>query len=254
MNLAFNKNLVGDFKSNSQVARILTEDWVLRNSYCPSCGNKKLNQYSNNNPAADFYCIICKSDFELKGGKNSLEDKVVDGSYNSMIRKIQTLTNPNLFFLNYLTNYLVNSFFVIPKYFFTPEIIERRKPLSPLARRSGWIGCNILVKNLPLAGRIFFVKNGVIIDRTHVLDQWKKTNFLNQENLNNRGWFLELISIIEKIPNETFTLSDVYAFEDFFKIKFPKNRFVKEKIRQQLQALRDKGFITFIGKGIYQKN
>jgi type II restriction enzyme len=32
----------------------------------------------------------------------------------------------------------VNNFFVIPKYFFIPEIIEKRKPLSETAKRAGW--------------------------------------------------------------------------------------------------------------------
>ena len=254
MDLNFNNNLAVTLKSNSQIARILTEDWVLRNSYCPSCGNEKLDQYSNNNPAADFYCVNCRSDFELKSSKNTLDNKVVDGAYDSMIKKIRSSTNPNLFFLNYYVNYSVKTFFVIPKHFFIPEIIEKRKPLNPLARRAGWIGCNILVKNLPVSGRIFLVENETITDRSQVLEQWEKTSFLKYEGLNSRGWLLELISVVERIPNKTFNLSDVYSFENFFKTKFPKNQFVREKIRQQLQVLRDKGFIEFIGKGIYQKN
>lgn len=68
------------------------------------------------------------------------------------------------------------------------------------------------------------------------------------------GWLVELISIIDRIPNKTFTLADVYAFESIMKEKFPKNNFVKEKIRQQLQVLRDKNFIQFMGSGIYKKN
>ncbi len=254
MDLNFNKDLAVGYKSNSQIARILTEDWVLRNSYCPSCGNEKLDQYNNNNPASDFYCLTCKSDFELKSSKNSIENKVVDGAYDSMIKKIQSFTNPNLFFLNYSASYSVKTFFIIPKHFFVPEIIEKRKPLNPLARRAGWIGCNILVKDLPLSAKIFLVKNEIVLNRLQVLNQWKKTAFLNHEGLNSRGWLIELISVVEKIPDKTFTLSDVYSYENFFKTKFPKNRFIKEKIRQQLQILRDKGFLTFTGKGTYTKD
>lgn len=45
----------------------------------------------------------------------------------------------------------------------------------------------------------------------------------------------------------------MYAFEDKLKIKYPNNNFIKDKIRQQLQILRDKGIIEFTGRGIYKK-
>jgi len=62
-----------------------------------------------------------------------------------MIERLQSDSNPNFFFLNYDKNSLdAINFIVIPKYFFIPEIIEKRKPLSQTARRAGWVGCNIL--------------------------------------------------------------------------------------------------------------
>jgi type II restriction enzyme len=66
MNLNFNLSLAKAYKSKSQIARILSEDWLLKSAYCPGCGNNKLNRYRNNNPAADFYCFNCGSEFELK--------------------------------------------------------------------------------------------------------------------------------------------------------------------------------------------
>ena len=64
-----------------------------------------------------------------------------------MIERIQSLTNPDFFFLNYNPCTLeVKNFILIPKYFFVPEIIEKRSPLSPTARRAGWsvvIFCSI---------------------------------------------------------------------------------------------------------------
>jgi len=35
--------------------------------------------------------------------------------------------------------------------------------------------------------------------------------------------------------------------------KHPQNQNVKPKIRQQLQILRDRGFIEFLGNGYYRK-
>ena len=47
--------------------------------------------------------------------------------------------------------------------------------------------------------------------------------------------------------------ADVYAFEGLLGQKHPQNHHVRPKIRQQLQLLRDKGFIDFLGHGMYRK-
>ena len=71
--------------------------------------------------------------------------------------------------------------------------------------------------------------------------------------MESRGWILDVLNCIEKIPNKDFTLNEVYKFEDELKLKHPLNNFIKDKIRQQLQYLRDKGFIEFISPGHYKK-
>lgn len=58
---------------------------------------------------------------------------------------------------------------------------------------------------------------------------------------------------VEKIPTKDFTLNQMYAFENELKVKHPENNFIKDKIRQQLQYLRDKGFIEFVTPGHYKK-
>lgn len=50
-----------------------------------------------------------------------------------------------------------------------------------------------------------------------------------------------------------FQLEDIYKFESFLSYKYPKNNNIKAKIRQQLQFLRDKGYIKFLGNGFYSK-
>ncbi len=253
MILNFNTSIADGYNSKSQIARILTEDWVIRNSYCPNCGENNLNNYMNNNPAADFFCSRCSSDYELKSSKSTLTNKVVDGAYEVMINKINSYTNPHFFFLNYSNEYTVNDFFCVPKHFFVPSIIEKRKPLTSSARRSGWIGCNLLIKNLPSSGKIYLIQNRNVLDYHTVLNKWKRTSFLEAEEIKNRRWLLELISIIDNIPKNSFSLAEVYRYEETLKLKFPKNNFIKEKIRQQLQVLRDRGFIQFNGNGSYQK-
>jgi type II restriction enzyme len=50
------------------------------------------------------------------------------------------------------------NFLIIPKQFFTEEIIIKRKPLSTTARRAGWIGCNIDISKVADSGKVFLVK------------------------------------------------------------------------------------------------
>ena len=57
---------------------------------------------------------------------------------------------------------------------------------------------------------------------------------------------------IEKFGKQKFTLNDVYAFEDKLDKLHPENKHIKDKIRQQLQVLRDKGYVEFLGRGVYQ--
>ncbi len=62
-----------------------------------------------------------------------------------------------------------------------------------------------------------------------------------------------MLKIVDSIKDKSFKLQDMYAFEKILKEKFPNNNFVKDKIRQQLQVIRDKGLIKFKGNGLYQK-
>jgi len=143
MNLQYNKNLADSYTSSSQIARVLTENWVKENSYCPNCGRENINEYPNNQPVADFFCSFCKEDFELKSKNGKLGKKINDGAYSTMIERITSDVNPNFFFLTYSkTDWKVNDFLIIPKHFFQPEIIEKRKPLTQTARRACWTGCN----------------------------------------------------------------------------------------------------------------
>ena len=252
MNLNFNLNLAEGYKSNSQIVRVLTENWVKENSYCPNCGELSLNDFENNMPVADFHCLGCKEEFELKSKNGKLSSIINDGAYDSMIKRITSDTNPNFFFLTYDKN-TVNNFLVIPKHFFTPEIIIKRKPLSENAKRAGWIGCNIDISKVPESGRIFIVENSNIIDQEKVYNKLKNTAFLKSKKLESRGWILDIMICIEEIRKESFTLDDIYSFENKLKIKYPNNNHIKDKIRQQLQFLRDKGLIEFNGRGHYRK-
>jgi type II restriction enzyme len=253
MNLNFNTKLANGYSSNSQIARILTENWVKENSYCPCCGNLPLNEFENNRPVADFYCNSCSEEFELKSKNGHLTNTITDGAYSTMIERINSNQNPNFFFLTYTKQWTVNNFLIIPKQFFTTDIIIKRKPLAQTARRAGWIGCNIDISNVAEAGKVFLVKNSELIDRTIVENSFKKTLFIRSQSFDSKGWILDIMLCVDSIPKDVFTLEDVYKFENKLKLKYPNNNFIKDKIRQQLQILRDKGIIEFISRGNYKK-
>lgn len=253
MNLNFNTKLANGYSSNSQIARILTENWVKQNSYCPCCGNLPLNEFENNRPVADFYCISCSEEFELKSKNGNLTNTITDGAYSTMIERITSNQNPNFFFLTYTKQWAVNNFLIIPKQFFTTDIIIKRKPLSHTAKRAGWIGCNIDISNVAEAGKVFLVKNSELIDRTIVENSFKKTLFIRNQSFDSKGWILDIMLCVDAIPKDVFTLEDIYKFENKLKLKYPNNNFIKDKIRQQLQVLRDKGIIEFINRGNYKK-
>lgn len=58
---------------------------------------------------------------------------------------------------------------------------------------------------------------------------------------------------MDSLRGQEFNLDEMYAFEEDFKKAYPDNRHIKDKIRQQLQYLRDFGYLEFIGRGKYRK-
>lgn len=251
-NLKFDKNLAARYKSNSQTIRILSESWISENMYCPCCGHMMLRKFENNKPVADFYCEKCKEQFELKSSNKKIKDKIVDGAYATAIDRVNSKTNPDLFVLQY-SDYEVKNLVVVPKYFFTPSIIEKRKPLSETARRSGWVGSNILYGQIPSQGKINVITNGIIISPEVVLNEYKIASRLKVENVEKRGWLFDVLNCVNTV-DEIFSLKDIYAFKELLGSIHPQNNNVEEKIRQQLQLLRDRGFIEFIdNRGHYRK-
>ena len=254
MKLALNASDAEKYKSNAQKARVLTENWVEGEIYCPNCGQTNISKYPNNQPVADFLCSNCREDYELKSKRDSVGSKIVDGAYRTMLERLQASNNPNFFLLSYnQQSFSVLNFIFIPKQFFVPEIIEKRKSLALTARRAGWIGCNILLQSIPQTGKIFYIKNGLAEPKEKVLAEWQKTLFLREEKeISAKGWLLDVMRCVEKLDKREFTLDDVYVFEKELSALHPENKHIKDKIRQQLQVLRDKRYLDFISRGYYR--
>lgn len=195
----------------------------------------------------------CREEFELKSQKTKFGPKVVDGAYRTMCERLSSNQNPNLMLMNYDVKSLsVKDLCVVPKHFFTPNIIQERRPLAATAKRAGWIGCNILIGLIPDAGRIFLVRDGQPVEREAVLEKWRQTLFLREERPEARGWLIEVLKCVEATGKSHFELADIYSFETHLSEIYPDNRHIKQKIRQQLQILRDNGIIEFLSRGRYR--
>lgn len=241
------------YESGSQSARAWTERWVSDQLFCPSCGAEHVSQFKANQPVADFFCVECGEEYELKSQKRAIPRKVVDGAFRTMQERLVSANNPNLLVLSYdLPRLTVTNVVLVPKQFFVPTIIEKRRPLAPTARRAGWTGCNILLHQVPESGRIFLVRNEIPQPKHLVLAQWRKTLFLREESTDARGWMIEVLKCVEAIGSQDFTLSQVYEYEARLREIYPGNLHVREKIRQQLQVLRDHGLLDFLGRGHYR--
>ena len=230
MELAFDTKIAANYKSASQKVRVLTEQWVDNSIFCPNCGQTRIDKYPNNQPVADFHCSNCLEEYELKSKHTTIGTKILDGAYHTMLERLTSSNNPNFFLLKYdLANLAVTDFLVVPKHFFVPEIIEKRKPLSSTARRAGWIGCNILLQGIPQTGKIFFIKNRIVEPKEKVLSEWKKTLFLREEKeIAAKGWLLDVMRCIETLKKREFILDDVYFFEDELQKLHPDNHHVRD--------------------------
>lgn len=253
MNLNFDLTKVQNYHSASQMIRVLTESWVESNMFCPRCGALKIQKFENNRPVADFYCPVCKSEYELKSKNGALGKKINDGAYETMIQRISCNHNPDFFFMSYeKTVSCVKDFIFVPKHFFVPDVIEKRKPLSANARRAGWVGCNILIDKIPEQGRIAIVSNGTLQTAEEIVNRVRIGNTLAVKDITARGWLMDVLNCVNKTA-QLFDLEDIYKFEEELQVKHPMNHNVRPKIRQQLQFLRDRGIITFLGNGKYYK-
>lgn len=253
MRLFLDCNLASNYISPSQKIRVISENWVENEAFCPLCGSR-LSRYENGRPAADFFCSSCKEDFELKAKKGNIGSSLVDGEYTTLIHRLESNSNPNLYLLNYdSSSFQMLNFLIVPKQFFVPALVKARKPLSENARRPRWTGCNIQFEKIPQLGKIYYIQNKKLVPKSIVLKNWKKTLFLRQsKDLKQRGWTLDIIHCIESLNQTEFALDDVYECEKELSMKYPSNHNIKAKIRQQLQILRDGRFLTFLGSGKYQ--
>jgi type II restriction enzyme len=239
------------YKSASQKTRVITEMWARSNMYCPACVSDSLTPTKGGTEAIDFLCTRCESGFQLKAKSGFIGRKIVDAAYDSMMRAILQNRLPHFLFLAY-DNFAVSDLLLIPNFCLPPSAIEARNPLRPTARRAGWVGCNILLDLVPPEGRIPVIQSGGIVPKSSVRKNFRTVQPLADMSVKKRGWTLDTLTVLRSLNKREFTLDDAYSFEKVLSKMHPDNKNVRPKIRQQLQILRDLGYLQFISPGHYR--
>ena len=246
--------LAADYRSGSQAARVLTEDWVSREAYCFNCGHDQLDQTPPNTKALDFRCHDCREPYELKSSRHPFHNRVLDGEYSTLVRALASGENPNLMLLNYdLPRMEVTEFRAIPRFALSRMCVVPRKPLSRGARRRGWQGCNIDLGSLPPAAIVRVVVGGVARPSESVIEDWHRFEFIDRARGSNRQWLPDILSCLRRIQGEEFRLGTIYEYAKELCLLHPKNINIEPKIRQQLQILVAQGVLTRVRPGIYRK-
>lgn len=248
-------HLALSYRSPAQQARVVSEAWGEENLYCPNCQSPVLIPAANNTAVFDYVCPNCRQQFQLKSKSSPIRDRIVDAAYATMMRAIMEDRTPNLYALHYnRISWRVQNLILIPHFAFSPSAIEQRPPLASGARRAGWVGCNIVLRNIPPDARINLIANGIPSPPQQVRENFRRLKPLEELGVRERGWTLDVLRVVRSLGSTEFSNSDVYEFAPQLEQLHPNNRHVKDKIRQQLQVLRDRGFLVQVQRGVWALN
>ena len=123
----------------------------------------------------------------------------------------------------------------------------------------------------------------IIVPPEEVREKFQRVKPLKDIGVKERGWTLDVLNVVRRlcevgtvgsavrapsgrnfpaalppvtsqrdVPTNTFTTADAYAFTRELERLHPDNRHVRDKIRQQLQVLRDLGLLIHIGRGVWR--
>jgi type II restriction enzyme len=251
MLLSCDTSIADSYTSEAQKTRVLSESWFLSNGYCLACDSDRLTATRANTKATDFICPSCRQSYELKATRHRLGRALVDGAYEPLMNRILDGTAPTLMVLERNDQWMIGNLTAIHHLFLTPNVIVQRKPLSSTARRAGWVGCNIRLDQIAQDARISVVGDGLLCEPRLVRSAFRRFDGLKEIAPSARGWTTLTLHVIRSLHVHEFTLDVLYAIEASFKAAYPENNNVRAKIRQQLQILRDLGFLQFVGRGKY---
>jgi type II restriction enzyme len=221
--------------------------------YCPSCSSPRLKPVPRNTAAIDYLCAVCDSRFQLKSQSRFFGRKILDSAYSKMRAEILEGRAPNLYVMHYdMQTWIVRNVILIPRFALVLSGLECRKPLASRARRAGWVGCNILLDKIPMDARIRIIQDGQVESTRNVRQAYDRLSPLQKLDAEKRGWTLDVLPVVRSLKKAEFHLSDVYGHAGALAKLHPNNFHVRDKIRQQLQVLRNLGIIEFLGGGDYR--
>jgi type II restriction enzyme len=244
--------LAAAYRSGCQSARVVTEAWAEQNLYCAACPSDELRTLPRNEKAYDFQCPRCSTYFQLKSSRTRFGSRIPDGAYGAFTTAIRENRTPNLVALRYTPKWTVLDVFVVPNFALTLSCVQLRPALPTTARRAGWVGCNILLSNIPIDARIGMINNATIIPRREVRGRYRRLRELASLPHEQRGWAFDVLTTVRNLGCRRFTLNDIYADAGRLSRLHPNNQYVEAKVRQQLQRLRDAGILKFCGRGQYE--
>jgi type II restriction enzyme len=253
MELQMPAALAAGYKNRTQQARVVTEAWGRDHLFCPNCNSPSVGGTPNNNRAVDFVCPSCQASFQLKAKHGAIGTRLGDGAYAAMVSAIREDRTPNLLIMRYeWPGWTVRDLLLIPHFAFPESAVIKRKPLSPAARRAGWIGCNIALDRIAPEMRIAVVMNRIVSPTEEVRARYEHLKPLREIKAAQRGWTLDVLNLIRRRGKSEFTTTDAYDFTRELEALHPGNRHVHDKIRQQLQVLRDAGFLIHVERGLWR--
>ena len=95
-------------------------------------------------------------------------------------------------------------------------------------------------------------KQGRGCTRKEVRVSFERLRPLEKLKAEKRGWTLDVLQIVTSLHIKKFVLAGVYAHENALAKLHPNNAHIRDKLRQQLQVLRDMGLLAFLGSGSYR--
>lgn len=90
----------------------------------------------------------------------------------------------------------------------------------------------------------------MVISKKYVLAQFQQTKFIDGiKHSSEKHWVFDVMKCVDALDRR----SDIYQFEADLQKVHPNDHNIKAKICQQLQMLRDKNYLEFLGDGKYGK-
>ncbi len=252
MQLSCDMRLADGYKSPSQRTRVLSEGWFAKNAYCLACDADEVKQVRANTRATDFICPKCSHRYELKAFKQRSPKVLNDGAYSAMMERIHGGTAPTLCLLERTEDWMIRGLNAVHSSFVLPDAIVARKALSQKAKRRDWVGCLIRLDRIDANAGVNVIDGGIIQPAEVVRRRFQRFLPLAKESAEQRGWTLLTLRMVRGLGKTSFSLTDLYALESEFAKAYPGNRHVRDKIRQQLQILRDLGMLAFEQRGEYR--